>query len=383
MTLSTGRLRRQAINPELERSRLTFAMKDVQALTEIDERTGRARWEDVVECHVAYIKYECANGHRVALQKSCGFSVCPSCVPTRLRADFRRHEERLPSRVAAFVVTPPAGMTGRKDVAIWFRAWRRTSGLSAGFYGLRRCVGHPDVLLVVPADEVPGVLLASSAVQLVSLDVSLSDAIDWYVDMYLEELASWRTTDEMLDLVDDVKGRRRFQGFGRYYGATKLAAAQESDEQLFTTPAKETYRATGGSAKGGAKKLACPICKAKMRAVGIATSDEELTWDSENNCRLWGTGPPGRGESTPSRILRGYSMTKPEGAFMSVREAASYLTISTDLAYRLIKANELPHLQLGRRIVIPRFGLDQWIARQAGLPLSAPVEITSAKPREH
>lgn len=68
---------------------------------------------------------------------------------------------------------------------------------------------------------------------------------------------------------------------------------------------------------------------------------------------------------------------------MTVQEAAVYLRISRDLAYELIAGGELPHVRLGRVIRVPRFGLEQWISRKAGLPLSEPVTITSAKPREH
>lgn len=68
---------------------------------------------------------------------------------------------------------------------------------------------------------------------------------------------------------------------------------------------------------------------------------------------------------------------------LTVRETAEYLRISTDTAYELIARNELPHLRLGRVIRVPRFGLEQWIARESGLPLSAPAEVTSPKPFGH
>jgi putative molybdopterin biosynthesis protein len=68
---------------------------------------------------------------------------------------------------------------------------------------------------------------------------------------------------------------------------------------------------------------------------------------------------------------------------LTVREAAAYLRISTDTAYQLIAHNQLPHIRLGRVIRVPRFGLEQWIARSAGLPLSEPVTVTSPQPREH
>ncbi len=68
---------------------------------------------------------------------------------------------------------------------------------------------------------------------------------------------------------------------------------------------------------------------------------------------------------------------------MTVLEVAAYLRISRDLAYELIARGELPHLRLGRVIRVPRFGLEQWIARTAGLPLTAPVTVTSEQRTKH
>ncbi len=53
---------------------------------------------------------------------------------------------------------------------------------------------------------------------------------------------------------------------------------------------------------------------------------------------------------------------------LTVPEAARLLRISRNLAYELIRQNVLPHVRLGRRILIPRHGLELWIAYQAGLP---------------
>ncbi len=76
-------------------------------------------------------------------------------------------------------------------------------------------------------------------------------------------------------------------------------------------------------------------------------------------------------------------MTDVSPEMLTVPEAAAYLRISRDLAYELIARGELPHVRLGRVIRVPGFGLQQWIAHESGLPLSEPVTVTSAKPREH
>lgn len=283
--------RPRALDPEAERARLVRAMKVSGHVWKFDERTSRSEWEDVLECRVALVKYECANGHRVALPKSCGMPLCPTCMPTRLRADFRRHAESLPARLALFMVAPPEGTIERKEVSSWFRDWRRRSDLSAGFYGVRLCVGRPDILLVIPVDQVPARIVADPHATLVAADVPLEDAVNWYVERFLEEVSSWRTPEEMLDLLAAVKGRRRFQGFGRYY-ANRAVAKEPEDEQLFTEEPKKLHRVSGGSAKGGSKALACPICGSRLHAVGIALNAEGMEWDSKYKCYFWGIGPP-------------------------------------------------------------------------------------------
>lgn len=56
----------------------------------------------------------------------------------------------------------------------------------------------------------------------------------------------------------------------------------------------------------------------------------------------------------------------------SVEEAAGVLGISRALAYELVRRGELPRLRLGRRIVVPRRALEDFIGaasdREADLP---------------
>jgi excisionase family DNA binding protein len=68
-----------------------------------------------------------------------------------------------------------------------------------------------------------------------------------------------------------------------------------------------------------------------------------------------------------SEVLRVTTATD-ESVLLTVPEAARLLRISRNLAYELIRQGRLPHVRLGRRILVPRFGLEQWIAREAGLP---------------
>ncbi len=46
----------------------------------------------------------------------------------------------------------------------------------------------------------------------------------------------------------------------------------------------------------------------------------------------------------------------------SVEEAAQLLGVSRAHAYELIARNELPHLRLGRRIVVPKHVIDKLLA---------------------
>ena len=62
----------------------------------------------------------------------------------------------------------------------------------------------------------------------------------------------------------------------------------------------------------------------------------------------------------------------PEPVLLTVTEASRLLRISRNLCYELIAQDRLPYLRLGRRILVPRHGLEQWIARESGCPASAP-----------
>lgn len=52
---------------------------------------------------------------------------------------------------------------------------------------------------------------------------------------------------------------------------------------------------------------------------------------------------------------------EPQRMTFSVEEAAGVLGISRALAYELVRRGELPRLRLGRRIVVPRRALEDFI----------------------
>jgi len=64
-----------------------------------------------------------------------------------------------------------------------------------------------------------------------------------------------------------------------------------------------------------------------------------------------------------------------------VDEAAGLLRIGRNTCYELIRQRRIPHVRLGRRVLIPRWGLEQWIAREAGLP-SPPSPVVDLAPSQ-
>ena len=65
---------------------------------------------------------------------------------------------------------------------------------------------------------------------------------------------------------------------------------------------------------------------------------------------------------------------------LSVAEAAKCLAISKNLCYDLLREGRLPHVRLGRRLLVPRLGLEQWLARETGLP-QPERSVVSSRPR--
>ena len=56
---------------------------------------------------------------------------------------------------------------------------------------------------------------------------------------------------------------------------------------------------------------------------------------------------------------------------LSVVEAATALGIGRNLCYDLVRQRRLPHVRLGKRILIPRQALEEWLAREAGGTIDA------------
>jgi excisionase family DNA binding protein len=82
------------------------------------------------------------------------------------------------------------------------------------------------------------------------------------------------------------------------------------------------------------------------------------------------------------RNLRGPGTGAQQPLLLTVTEAARLLRISRNLCYELIAQKQLPHIRLGRRILVPRHGLEQWIAHEAGLPQPS-LSVVSWRPPRH
>ena len=70
-------------------------------------------------------------------------------------------------------------------------------------------------------------------------------------------------------------------------------------------------------------------------------------------------------------------------ALLKVEEAARLLRIGRNTCYDLIRQGEIPHVRLGRIIRVQRFGLESWIARQAGLPEAPPPVVSFSSSQRH
>lgn len=68
---------------------------------------------------------------------------------------------------------------------------------------------------------------------------------------------------------------------------------------------------------------------------------------------------------------------------LTVKETSRLLSISKNSVYALINDGTIPHVRLGRSVRVPRFGLEQWIAGQAGIgaPVTSGVSLSSARPK--
>lgn len=86
--------------------------------------------------------------------------------------------------------------------------------------------------------------------------------------------------------------------------------------------------------------------------------------------------PNARAEARPRR---GYAEAP---SILTVEEAAGLLRIGRNTCYELIRQRRIPHVRLGRRLLIPHWGLQQWIAREAHVDLP-PLPVVDSRLQRH
>jgi excisionase family DNA binding protein len=48
----------------------------------------------------------------------------------------------------------------------------------------------------------------------------------------------------------------------------------------------------------------------------------------------------------------------------SVSDIATYLNVSTDCIYTMVRENQIPHVRIRRRIIFVKDIIDEWLRRQ-------------------
>jgi excisionase family DNA binding protein len=54
-----------------------------------------------------------------------------------------------------------------------------------------------------------------------------------------------------------------------------------------------------------------------------------------------------------------------DGTILTVPETAEILRVSKNTAYELVRQRRIPAIRLGRRILVPRHELENWITNEA------------------
>jgi hypothetical protein len=288
---------------------------DVDAATErlasgLDGLRLRERATAVRGCRTTFRVGKCTACARTpAFPISCSDPLCIRCMPGRLAADWKRHRTSLPPRVNVVRLCPrnlgssSAGIL--RTVRSRFREWRPRAGLTAGVYGARLDANHGAViLLAVPSEASLPESSPAFEVEVVALDRETDEFLAWLQSEYIAEAQSWQTAAELGFLIDETKGRRRFQGFGAAYGESNEIEDVDSKEVVEMANPGETNpeeqrkplaRISGGSFKGKHAKgdPACPFCGGTVELYPFTVPAAEVK--KVGTHWLWGgasSGPP-------------------------------------------------------------------------------------------
>ena len=139
------------------------------------------------------------------------------------------------------------------------------------------------LLAVASADPLPASSRAFSVEEIANQQAP-DDVMHWLQGEYLAEAQAWESDEELALLLDEVAGRRKFQGFGLSY-----AAHEKDDCSQHIGSTHKPSRVAGGSAKGGAQAAACPLCGNKVDFYRFTVPAEQV--QRVGGHLVW-TGPP-------------------------------------------------------------------------------------------
>ncbi len=253
---------------------------DVDAATEhlalgLEQLGLHERGRSVRDCRHYFRVGKCTQCARTpAYPISCSDPLCPRCMPGRLAADWERHRAALPEKLTLLRLRPrgPAGIPSGvlKRIRSRFREWRGRSHIGAGVYGARldRDSGAV-ILLAIPAElPVPESSLAFD-VEVVARKQDPRSFVRWLQVEYVREAQDWRTPDELQVLIEETRGRRRFQGFGGVYGEVEKDPDREEEPDMdipsktdVAERPKPLSRISGGGLNGKHSRgeHSCPFC---------------------------------------------------------------------------------------------------------------------------
>lgn len=275
--------------------------EEAERLAEVLGRLGLVdKARRVRDCKKRFLVGRCTScGISPAFPLACKHPLCPRCMPGRLAADWLEHRQDLPTSLT-FLRLRPRDFWGTnvgvlKKVRSRFNEWRKRSDIGAGIYGLRLEASGAVVLLALPTRA--SVPQASRAfdVEVVAEGQSSEAFLRWLQAEYADEARAWETDEDLGRLLEETRGRRRFQGFGEAYGAEKTSPADGATEHA-AEPASDAVplrKISGGSHSAAGKRdvRLCPFCGAKVEMLSFSVPIEEVRLI--NGSHQW-TGPPGR-----------------------------------------------------------------------------------------
>ena len=194
----------------------------------------------------------------------------------------------MPAEMRILVLRPPDALSGPgslKKLRARFRQWRERNGLTAGLHGARferrGGVLTPEILLAIPSAEPVPQSSRAFVVEELAERQSPEDVLRWLQREYLAESHTWESDEELSLLLEEVAGRRKFQGFGLAYAADR----RDAGEPQINAQPTGSGRVSGGSAKGGTKAATCPECGGKVDLYRFTVPAEQV--ERRNGHLVW------------------------------------------------------------------------------------------------